>query len=143
MKIYVDADGCPVVNETISLCKKYNKTCVLICDTAHYFNRDGAETIVVSKGADSVDMVLVNKLTAGDVAITQDYGLAAMCLAKGATIINQDGLVYDGGNILPLLNQRHTARKIRMAGGRQKGVPKRTKQQTDKFIETMERIIKK
>ena len=60
MKIFIDADGCPVVNETVELCKKTDKECIIICDTAHSIEKDGAQTIVVEKGSDSVDFKLVN-----------------------------------------------------------------------------------
>lgn len=93
MKVFIDADGCPVVDETVALCKKYSVECMIICDTAHVFNKDGAETVVVEKGADSADFRLVNMLSKGDIAVTQDYGLAAMCLARGAVPISQNGLI--------------------------------------------------
>ena len=97
--------------------------CVILCDTSHVFERAGAKTITVSKGNDSVDFALVNMVQAGDIVITQDYGLAAMCLARKAIPVSQDGMVYTGDNIDALLLARHTAKKIRMAGGRQKETP--------------------
>lgn len=126
MRILIDADGCPVVDIAIKVAKQYKIECVILCDTSHVFEKDGAKTITVTKGADSVDFVLVNMVKNGDVVITQDYGLAAMCLSKLAVVINQDGMIYDDNNIDALLLQRHTAKKIRMAGGRLKGNPKRT-----------------
>ena len=54
----------------------------------------------------------MNLLEPGDVAVTQDYGLAAMCLARGARAISQDGLEYGDENISALLLARHTAKKI-------------------------------
>lgn len=82
MKIFIDADGCPVVRNTVKLAKQFNISCVIICDTAHRIEHDGAETIIVEQGADSVDFRLVNLIGKGDIVITQDYGLAAMCLSK-------------------------------------------------------------
>ena len=83
MRILIDADGCPVVNQAIRLGNRAGLEVILLCDTSHVFQREGARTITVSKGADSVDFALVNLLEPGDVAVTQDYGLAAMCLARG------------------------------------------------------------
>lgn len=143
MKIFIDADGCPVVDQTISLARKYEVECVIICDTAHIFNREGASTVVVEKGADSVDFKLVNMLSRGDIAVTQDYGLAAMCLARGATPINQNGLVYNDKNIDELLFSRYVSKKVRQSGGRLKGPPKRTKEQDEKFVKVMEELLKK
>ncbi|MCM3710228.1 YaiI/YqxD family protein [Sporosarcina luteola] len=133
MMIFVDADGCPVINETISIAKQFNLPCTLICDTAHEMHREGAETIIVSKGADAVDFVLVNKVQKGDIVVTQDYGLAAMVLAKQGHPIDQNGRLYTNENIDQLLYARHAAQKIRMAGGRLRGPKKRSKESNEKF----------
>lgn len=141
MTLYIDADGCPVVNEAILLSGRHNVPCVLLCDTAHVFERPGARTIMVSKGSDSVDFALVNLVQPGDIVVTQDYGLAAMCLARRAIPLHQDGMVYTTDNIDGLLMQRHTARKIRQAGGRTRGPKKRTAEQDAAFKATLERIL--
>ncbi len=141
MKIFIDADGCPVVNETISLCREFEKECIIICDTSHQIEREGATTITVEKGADSADFRLVNMLSKGDVAVTQDYALAAMGLSRGARIINQNGLEYTDKNIDSLLMQRFVAKKVRNAGGRLKGPSKRTKEQTEAFVKNLRRIL--
>jgi len=122
MTIFIDADGCPVVNNTIRIAKQAGVNCVLVCDTAHVFHRVGATTVTVSKGKDSVDFVLVNMISAGDIVVTQDYGLAAMCLARGAVPIRQDGLLYTTANIDWLLMQRHTAKQIRRSGQSARGL---------------------
>lgn len=142
MKIFIDADGCPVVNETILTAKKYQIEVIILCDTSHEIERDGATTVVVSKGADSVDYALVNRIGKGDIAVTQDYGLAAMCLAKGAFPINQDGLVYSQDNIDALLLFRHTSRELRQSGRHLKGMKKRDKKtQNANFIKALEQLI--
>ena len=92
MKILIDADACPVVKATIALAKQYRLPCILFCDTAHRLEDDYAQTVMVDRGADAVDFVLVNQAAAGDLVITQDYGLAAMCLARGAFALRQDGV---------------------------------------------------
>lgn len=141
MKILIDADGCPVVDITVSLAKKYCTECLILCDTAHVFEKDGAKTLTFSKGADSVDFALVNRVFAGDIVITQDYGLAAMCLAKKAVVLNQDGMEYTSGNIDALLLARHTAREIRSAGGRLRGSAKRTPRQNEAFTAALTRLL--
>ena len=141
MKIFIDADGCPVVNETVALCREYKKECIIICDTSHTIERDGSQTIVVEKGADSADFRLVNMLSKGDIAITQDYALAAMSLSRGARVINQNGLEYTDKNIDSLLMSRFIAKKVRNAGGRLKGPSKRTKEQTESFVKKLREIL--
>ena len=91
MGVLIDADGCPVVDIAVGLCRKYGVPCLLLCDTAHEIKRDGAQTLVFDKGADSVDLALANRARPGDIVITQDYGLASMCLARGARVLHQDG----------------------------------------------------
>lgn len=143
MKLLIDADACPVVDIALR-CAKENGVdeCTLLCDTSHLIEREGARTIVVSKGADSADFALVNLAKAGDIVVTQDYGLAAMCLAKKAHVLNQNGLIFNEFNIGSLLEQRHLSKKIRMAGGRTKGPSKRTKEQDDAFLTSLKKIFK-
>ena len=121
--------------------KRYGLECTIICDTAHSIQRDGAETIIVDKGADSADFRLVNLVSAGDIAITQDYGLAAMCLSKKAVVLNQDGKRYTEENISGLLEYRAVSAKIRRSGGRTKGMSKRTSQQNTDFEQSLIKII--
>ena len=142
MRILIDADGCPVVDLTVRIAKKYGIECTILCDTSHEFNRDGAKTVVVEKGADSVDFKIVNLVGKGDIVVTQDYGLAAMCLAREAIPVSQNGLVYTDKNIDQLLFTRYVSKKIRNAGGRIKGPSKRTPEQDKAFESALERLIK-
>ena len=141
MKVLIDADACPVVNIAINLCAEYRTPCMLICDTAHRIERSGAETLVIDKGADSADFALVNRAGQGDIVITQDYGLASMCLAKGARVLHQDGWEYTACNIDALLLQRHESRKYRATGGRTKGPKKRTNVQDQAFSQSLQKLL--
>lgn len=143
MKVLIDADACPVVDIAVTLCRQYKKECLLLCDTAHEMRREGAETLVFDKGTDSVDFALVNRVAAGDVVITQDYGLASMCLARGARVLHQDGWEYTRYNIDALLFQRHAAKEFRAAGGRTKGPSKRKHAQDAAFSAALEQILEK
>ena len=142
MRILVDADGCPVVDLTIACAKKANVPVLLVCDTAHVLEREGAETLTVDQGPDSADFRLVNLLHPGDLVVTQDYGLAAMALARAAQVLDQNGMRYTADNIDSLLLARHTARKIRMGGGRLKGPAKRTREQDDTFERTLRELLR-
>lgn len=141
MKILIDADGCPVVDITVRLAKKFKVDCYILCDTAHVFEKEGASTLTFSKGADSVDFALVNRVSKGDIVVTQDYGLAAMCLSKNALVVNQDGMEYTADNIDALLLARHTAKKIRSSGGRLKGSQKRAAIQDENFETALVRLL--
>ena len=141
MRILIDADGCPVVNQAIEAGRRRGMTVLLFCDTAHEFSRPGAETIVVSKGADSADFSLVSRVEPGDVVVTQDYGLAAMCLAKGARPISQDGLRYTEDNIDALLASRYETKRILAAGYRVKGPKKRRGSQNAAFMDSLSQLL--
>lgn len=143
MKILIDGDGCPVIDLTIKIAKKFNIDVIIMCDTSHVFNKDGAKTMVFSKGADSVDFALINIVQKEDIVITQDYGLAAMAINKASYVINQNGLIYTDGNIDMLLYNRHISKKIRKSGGRTKGPKKRSKENDINFEKTLIEICKK
>lgn len=141
MKILIDADGCPVVNQAIGIAKKHNIEVIVICDTSHRIEHENVQTIVVDKGADSADFRLVNMIKSGDIAVTQDYGLAAMCLSKNAIVLNQDGKRYSEENISGLLEFRAISKKIRNSGGRLKGISKRSEKQNKDFEVSLSEII--
>lgn len=141
MKILVDVDACPVTDLTVKEAARRNLEIILITDTSHILNRTDAQVITVEKGSDSADFKLVNLMKPGDLVVTQDYGLAAMVLAKGGRALNQNGLVYSEQNMDTLLFTRHVAKKVRMAGGRTKGPHKRTKEQDEDFLLALKRML--
>lgn len=141
MNVLIDADGCPVIDIAVHLCQTYNTACTLLCDTTHAFHLAHATTLIFDKGADSVDFALVNRVCPGDIVITQDYGLASMCLAKKAIILHQDGWLYTENNIDALLFQRHASRKLRASGARMKGPSKRTSEQDKAFSQALEKLL--
>lgn len=143
MKILIDGDGCPVIDLTIKISKKFNIDVIIMCDTSHVFNKEGAKTMMFSKGADSVDFALINLVQKDDIVITQDYGLAAMAINKASYVINQNGLIYTNDNIDMLLYNRHISKKVRKSGGRVKGPKKRTNEDNINFEKTLIEVCKK
>ena len=141
MKVLIDADACPVVDIAVSICNEYSIKCILLCDTAHIIQHSGAETLIFDKGVDSVDFALIKRVETGDTVVTQDYGLASMCLARGARVIHQDGWEYTEHNIDALLFQRHAAKQYRAAGGRIKGPAKRKENQNRDFSNAFRKIL--
>ena len=142
MKILIDADGCPVVDLTVRIAAQYKVPVLILCDTAHQIQRNGAQTLIFGKGTDSVDFALVNRVHPGDLVITQDYGLASMCLARRARVLNQNGLEYTPENIDGLLFRRHENKKLLRAGKHPKGVSKRTKEQDTTYKNALEKILR-
>lgn len=136
----IDADACPVIDIALSVASQYDIKSILFCDTSHRIERDQAVTVMVPKGPDSVDFKLVNAIKKYDIVITQDYGLAAMCIAKGAFVVDQNGREMTSENIDQLLAIRYENAKVRRAGGRTKGPKKRTEQNNVNFKNSFQRI---
>jgi len=141
MRILVDADACPVKERIVKLAKKYKIEVLMFFDNSHVYHDGYSEVFILDKGADSVDYFLINRTHAGDIVVTQDYGVATMALSKSAFPINQNGLIYDDDNILTLLNQRAVNKKLRRHKN-MKGPKKRTKENDKKFEENLLSLIK-
>ena len=141
MKVYIDADACPVTDIAISLCAAESIPCVLVCDTAHQLYRENTKIITVDKGSDSADFAIANRVQPGDLVITQDYGLACMCLGRGTRVLHQDGWEYTQHNIDALMLQRYENRKLKAAGIRRKGPTKRTKAQDQVFSAALLKLL--
>ena len=131
MTIYIDADACPVTRIAERIAKAHGIPVTLLCDTNHLLTSDYSTVRVVGAGAD-----------AGDIVVTQDYGVAAMALGKGAKAIHQSGRWYTDENIDLLLMERHLAGKARRSGKHHlKGPAKRTAEDDQRFAESFERLI--
>ncbi len=145
MKIYVDADACPVTRIVERVAKKYELPVTLMCDTNHILSSDYSEVKVISAGADAVDFALTNMCHKGDIVVSQDYGVAAMVLGKGAYAIHQSGRWYTDDNIDQLLMERDICKKIRRSNSRShvKGPSKRTADDDRRFEESFEKLIQK
>ena len=133
MKILVDADACPVKGIIIKLAKEFGLPVIMLIDTSHVINDGYSEVITVDKARDSVDFALVNRVERGDIVVTQDYGVAAMVMPKGALAINQNGFTYNKDNMDRLLFERHISQKIRRSGGKTSAIRKRTREDDEKF----------
>lgn len=140
LKVLIDADGCPVVSNTVEISQEFQIEPIIYCDTAHEIQIENITTKIVSKGMDAVDFAILNDVKKGDIVVTQDYGLAAMVLAKGAAVIDQNGREFTNENIDQLLFTRHLGQKIRQAGGRTKG-PKKRDKEINSIYEKKFRII--
>ena len=133
MQILVDADACPVKEIIVRLAKQRSIPVTMLIDTSHELNDGYSRVITVDKAADSVDYALMGLLSREDIVVTQDFGLAAMAIGKGARALNQNGLIFTDENMDRLLMERHIGQKVRRGGGRTKGPSKRTKEDDERF----------
>ena len=141
IRILIDADACPVVKIAERIAKERKIPVILFGDTNHVLSSDYADIRVIGAGADAVDFALMNESRSGDIIITQDYGVAALALGKGAKAIHQSGKRYTDDNIDGLLMERHLAKKARRSGKHHvKGPAKRTEEDDKRFAERFERM---
>ena len=142
MKILIDADACPVTRIAEDIARKHSIPVVLLCDTNHILNSKYSTVKTVGAGADAVDIALINLCRREDIVITQDYGLAALALGKGARAIHQSGRWYTDENIDSLLMERHLAKKARRSSKHHlKGPARRTEEDDRRFARSFERMI--
>ncbi|MBR6337175.1 MAG: YaiI/YqxD family protein [Ruminococcus sp.] len=142
MTVYIDADACPVSRIAERVAKEHALPVVLLCDTNHVLDSDYSTVKVIGAGADAVDIALINLCHRGDIVITQDYGVAAMALGKGAKAIHQSGKIYTDDNISGLLESRHIAKvQRRKSKNHLKGPAKRTAEDDKNFERSFRQLI--
>lgn len=142
MQILVDADGCPQQIQKLIIDLSRNRNCLFVASYAHFSSKGNqAEYLYVDQSYQGADMVIANRTQAGDVVVTQDYGLAALVLAKGGKAISTRGMVYSSKNIDELLEQRHIMAKIRKGGGRHFGPTKISQDDLECFSRNFSRLI--
>lgn len=142
MTVYIDADACPVTRIAESVAKEYAIPVVLLCDTNHVLSSDYSEIRVIGAGTDAVDIALINMCRSGDIVVSQDYGVAALALGKGAKAIDQNGRWYTDENIDGLLMERHMAKVARRSAKHHlKGPTKRTDEDDRRFEESFRKLI--
>lgn len=135
MQILVDADACPhqIQKIILELTESLKHKCLFISTYAHFNSQDNKKFLYVDSSFQAVDMVIANRVAVGDVVVTQDYGLAALVLAKGGKAISTRGLIYSSHNIDQLLEQRHLMAKVRKSGGRYSGPAKINQEDLERF----------
>lgn len=144
IKILVDADACPVVRQVEQCAKKYGVPLLLLCDEHHLMTSDYAQVKCVAYGADAVDIALMNLCCRGDIVVTQDYGVAAMALGRGAHAIHHSGKRYTDDNIDLMLMERHMAKKARRASSKHhlKGPARFTDEDRQRFAAAFEALLR-
>src|SRR5699024_11409949 len=144
MRIFVDADASPVQNEVIDAAKAHDLQVVFVKNYAHFSQTEYpsfVEVIHVDKGADMADYEIVRNIQTNDIVITQDYGLAALCLGKQAHVLHHKGFVYTNDNIDRLLDKRHLGAQMRRAGMKTKGPKPFTEDERTKFVQILHSTI--
>ncbi len=142
MKIIIDGDACPGISLIEKVAKSHEVPITIYCDINHFIQSDYSEVKIVDSGFQSVDMYVMNETKQGDIIVSQDYGVAAICLSKKAKVISPKGFIYDEKNIDRLLEERHISQKIRKSGGKTPNQKKRTENDDLRLEKNLIKLIK-
>jgi uncharacterized protein len=141
-RVVVDADACPVKAEIIATARHYKVPVILVASYAHRLQaEDGVEVVQVDSVDQAADLAIANRLRARDVLVTQDFGLAAIGLAKRAIVISNRGQIYTEGTIDFLLERRNEQSRVRRGGGRTKGPKAMTDEDRKVFLHVLTKVF--
>ncbi|SHN18309.1 YaiI/YqxD family protein [Gracilibacillus kekensis] len=143
MHIFVDADACPVVDIIIAEANAKEIEVTLVKSYNHFSMKEHPAHVTVKyvdDGADSADYRIVQMIQKNDLVITQDYGLASLCLEKGCFCMHHKGFRYTKEKMDQMLQERHINAKARKAGYRTKGPKKFTEEQKENFRNKLRRF---
>lgn len=141
MKIVVDGDACPksVLRMCMNIGRKYGVPVWSVASFHHDIESD--HHVVVGNASQEADIKIINMTDEGDVVVTQDQGLAAIVLGKGAKCLSPAGREFRSEKIEFLLEEREIKNRFRRGGGRTKGPRKRTAEDDRRFEMCLERAL--
>lgn len=141
-RIFVDADACPVKLEIVSAAKPFCIGVIMVASFDHTLPHfEDVQIIQVDRSDQSVDLYIANQLRAGDILVTQDFGLAAIGLGKKALALSNRGQLYSDQSIDFLLARRHEQAKKRRGGKHTKGPRPFTDEDRHNFLQTLTKIL--
>ena len=141
-KIIVDADAVP--KKVLEICRQAADEFSIPLWTVASFNHciDSHRHVVVGNASQETDIHLMNMTVRGDIVVTQDWGLAAMVLGKGAAALSPVGRIFQSDTIEFLLEEREVKAKVRRGGGRTKGPRKRNAEDDVRFKQSLLILLK-
>ncbi|AQX53711.1 YaiI/YqxD family protein [Priestia flexa] len=142
--IFVDADACPVKKEIVELAHTYCVEVVFVASYAHMqTNPSAGKWVYVDSEKEAVDLYILNHVQQGDVAVTQDTGLASMLLSRRVYVLSPRGKVYSENDMDTVLFFRYVSAKERKAGRYSKGPKAFSDEDREKFSTALEKILSK
>lgn len=142
MRLLIDGDACPDKEEVKRIAQKYCIEMIVFVDYAHLIEEDYYQVVYCEVGNDSVDMEIINQAQPYDLVVTQDYGLASLLLGKHVKVLHVSGMIIDVKNIEQLLMSRYVSAKQRRVQKHLKGPPKRTLEMKNRFLKTLDKMLK-
>jgi uncharacterized protein YaiI (UPF0178 family) len=144
VEIYVDADACPVKDETVSVAARHNLKTIMVCDGGiRPYPSNMVELVIVAQGADAADDWIADNIKTADVCVTNDIPLAARCLEKGALAIKSNGEPFTESSIGMALANRELMQGLRETGQITGGPRPYSKSDRSSFLNTLETTVQK
>ena len=143
VKIYVDADACPVKNEIERIAKRHDLITYMVCNGGIRPSRNPIiNLVVVNQASDAADCWIIDHIGKADICVTNDIPLAEHCLKKGALAIKPNGMRFTDDNIGMAIATRDIMGKIRESGEVTSGPPPFSKIDRSKFLNQMETMVR-
>ncbi|MDQ0058352.1 YaiI/YqxD family protein [Paenibacillus harenae] len=141
--VVVDADACPVKQEIADAVKPFSVRVLMVASYDHRIEaKPGIEVVQVDRSSQSVDLYIVNHIKAGDIVITQDFGLACIAIGKAAIVLSPRGEQYTNENIDYLMERRHESAKRRRSGGKTKGPKAMSDADRERFQQKLTKVLR-
>jgi len=142
--IYIDADACPVKDETYRVAARHRLKVFLVANSWIAIPRDAdVERVIVAAGPDVADDWIVERVEEGDLVITADVPLAARVVAKGAEAIGPTGKPFTAASIGMQLATRNLMADLREAGEITRGPRPFSPRDRSEFLQSLERAVQR
>ena len=142
IKLYIDADACPVKNEVFRVARRYRLKVYLVSNSLMQIPPDEfIELIIVHEGFDAADDWIATHITETDIAVTADIPLAARCLKKGVSVIGPTGKPFDDNSIGMAVATRDLMTDMRSAGATTRGPPPLSRQDISRFLSALDLAV--
>ena len=143
IRIFVDADACPVKDEVFRVALRYGLQVYLVANAPLRVPKNPLfESVVVARGIfDGADDWIVDRVTPTDIAVTADIPLAARCLEKGARALDAKGRVYTPESIGDALASRELMANLRAMGDMGGGPAPFTPRDRSTFLQRLDDLI--
>lgn len=142
LKVFIDADACPVKDETYKVAQRYDLEVTLVCNSWMRTPPTGrVDIVVVGSGADEADDWIAERVTDGDIVITADIPLAARCLEKGASVLGTTGKPFTEDNIGDAVASRELMSQLRESGVITGGPAPIQKTDRSRFLQQLDLMV--
>ena len=142
MRIYVDADACPVKDEIYRVANRYQLEVTVVSNSSFYVPADSlVRMVIVKEGIDAADDWIVEQLSENDVVITADIPLASRSLQKGAHVLGFTGNPFTPDNIGDAVATRELLAGLCERGEVRGGPPPFDKRDRSRFLQGLDRMI--